>query len=78
MIIKPSSSQQSPQLEEARQLNEQAFQLRQPGRYSEAERLIQRSLAIREKARGTEHPDVAQSLNNWAGLYASQERRRRK
>jgi len=28
-----------------------------------------RALAIREKALGAEHPDVAQSLNSLAGLY---------
>ncbi len=31
--------------------------------------LLQRSLAIREKALGREHPDVAQSLNNLGALY---------
>jgi CHAT domain-containing protein/Tfp pilus assembly protein PilF len=44
------------------------------GRYSEAELLYQRSLAILEKAFGTEHPNVAQSLNNLAALYDSQGR----
>ncbi len=32
------------------------------------------SLAIREKVLGPEHPDVAQSLNNLAGLYHAQEK----
>jgi tetratricopeptide (TPR) repeat protein len=31
-------------------------------------------LAIREKALGRDHPDVANSLNNLAGLYWSQGR----
>jgi tetratricopeptide (TPR) repeat protein len=31
--------------------------------------LFKRSLAIREKALGPDHPDVAISLNNLAGLY---------
>ncbi len=35
--------------------------------------LFVRSLAIREKQLGKEHPDVAQSLNNLAGLYQAQE-----
>ena len=39
------------------------------GQYAKAEPLYQRSLAIREKALGPEHPDVATSLNNLAGLY---------
>ncbi len=38
------------------------------GRYAEAEPLFQRSLAIREKALGPEHPHVAQSLENYAAL----------
>jgi len=42
------------------------------GRYSEAEPLLQRALAIREKALGPEHPDVAASLNNLAALYDAQ------
>ncbi|MGH6847493.1 MAG: tetratricopeptide repeat protein, partial [Methylocella sp.] len=42
------------------------------GRYSEAEPLFQRALAIWEKALGPEHPDVATSLNNLALLYDAQ------
>ena len=42
------------------------------GNYAEAAPLLQRSLAIREKALGPEHPDVATSLNNLAGLYQAQ------
>ncbi len=38
------------------------------GRTSKAAPLYQRSLAIREKALGPQHPDVAQSLENYAGL----------
>ncbi len=38
------------------------------GRYDEAEPLYKRSLAIREKALGPEHPDVAASLENYAAL----------
>lgn len=44
------------------------------GKYSEAEPLLQRSLAIREKALGEEHPDVATSLNNLAVLYKVQDK----
>lgn len=42
------------------------------GSYDEAAPLYQRALAIREKALGLEHPDVATSLNNIAGLFKSQ------
>ena len=38
------------------------------GRYAEAEPLDERALAIGEKALGPEHPSVATSLNNRAGL----------
>jgi tetratricopeptide (TPR) repeat protein len=44
------------------------------GRYAEAEPLIKRSLAIREKVLGSDHPDVARSLNNLADLYERQGR----
>ena len=44
------------------------------GGYAEAEPLLRRSLGIREKVLGAEHPDVGQSLNNLAGLYNSQGR----
>ena len=44
------------------------------GKYDYAEPLYERSLAIREKALGPEHPDVAQSLNNLAGLLRAQVR----
>ena len=42
------------------------------GRYGEAEPLYRRALAIREKALGPDHPDVAQHLNSLAGLYHEQ------
>ena len=41
-------------------------------RYAEAESLLKRGLAIREKALGPEHPDMAGSLNNLAALYDDQ------
>ena len=39
------------------------------GDYAEAEPLFRRSLEIREKRSGADHPDYATSLNNLAGLY---------
>ena len=53
-------------------LNQQATQLYNQGRYSEAIPLAQRALAIREKTLGPDHPDVAQSLNLLANLYHAQ------
>jgi tetratricopeptide (TPR) repeat protein len=44
------------------------------GGIAEAVPLAQRALAIREKALGPEHPDVATSLNNLAVLYQAQGR----
>jgi tetratricopeptide (TPR) repeat protein len=41
------------------------------GRYSDAEPLYVRALAIREQQLGTNHPDTAISLNNLANLYRS-------
>ena len=42
------------------------------GKYDDAEPLYKRALTIREETLGPRHPDVAQSLNNLAGLLKSQ------
>ncbi|CAN0413880.1 unnamed protein product, partial [Laminaria digitata] len=42
------------------------------GKYEEAGPLCERSLAIREKALGPDHPDVANSLNTLAELLRKQ------
>ena len=55
-------------------LNNLAELYRAQGRYAEAEPLYKRSLAIKEKALGPEHPDVAKVLNNLAFLYDNQGR----
>ena len=44
------------------------------GRYREANELFQRTLRIREQGLGTEHPDVAYTLNELASLYRAQGR----
>ena len=59
---------------DAAALNQQVTQLYNQGHYSEAIPLAQRALAIREKALGPDHPDVAASLNNLAVLYRVQGR----
>ena len=74
-LVAPSFSQSnssSPALTEVLELNKQVDQLYKQGKYREAIPLAQRVLAIREKALGAEHPDVATSLNNLADLYQSQ------
>jgi len=55
-------------------LNDLALALADAARYDEAEPLYQRSLAIKEKALGPDHPGVAVTLNNLASLYLSQGR----
>lgn len=42
------------------------------GKYSEAGSLYKRAQAIQEEIFGPEHPDVAQSLNNRAGVLYDQ------
>lgn len=59
-------------IDKARQLNQQVEQLYREGRYHQAVVLAEQSLAIRENALGPAHPDVAESLNNLAALYATQ------
>jgi tetratricopeptide (TPR) repeat protein len=53
----------------ATSLNNLAALYRAQGQYAQAEPLFKRSLAIREKALGPDHPDVATSLNNLAALF---------
>jgi tetratricopeptide (TPR) repeat protein len=54
--------------------NDVALILQQMGRTADAEPLHRRALAIREKALGPEHPNVAASLNNLAELHQTQGR----
>jgi tetratricopeptide (TPR) repeat protein len=44
------------------------------GRYAEAEPFYKRALAIREKAFGPDHPNVAESLSLLAELYRAAKR----
>lgn len=53
----------------ATSLNNLALLYKTQGQYAKAEPLYKRSLAIREKALGPDHPDVAASLWNMAILY---------
>ena len=50
-------------------LDELAVLYETQGKYGEAEQLYLQSLEIREKYRGTEHPEVATSLHNLAEQY---------
>ena len=42
------------------------------GKLDEAKPYMEQALAIRKKVLGEAHPDVAQSLNNLAGLLSDQ------
>ena len=56
----------------AENLNNLATLYYNQGDYSQAEPSFKRSLAIRKKALGPDHPDVAASLNKLAELYSTQ------
>ena len=58
----------------AASLNNLAGLYRALGNYAEAEPLYKRAMAIREKALGPDHPDVAMSLENLAVLYRATNR----
>ena len=60
--------------EAARLLNQAGVYLYEHGRYTEAEPFYERALAIREKALGPEHPDVATTLENYASLLRKMDR----
>ena len=55
-------------------LNSLASLYRAQGRFTDAEPLFKRSLAIFQNAYGQDHPDVGVSLNNLALLYVAQGR----
>ena len=58
-------------LEWAWLLNSTGYYLRDQGRYTEAEPLVERSLEIDEQQLGADHLDTAIKLNNLAVLYKS-------
>jgi tetratricopeptide (TPR) repeat protein len=69
----PQASANDP-IAEAAMLDRQAEALYQQGRYADAELRYKRTLAIREKAFGPNHPDVATSLSNLAVVYEAEGR----
>jgi len=66
-VMAGSTAQDSEQ--EAEQLNQQAVQLYQHGKYQEALPLLQRTLEINEKVLGSGHERTATCLNNLGALY---------
>ena len=65
---------QDSDLARANALDQQVLQLYHQGRYGDAVPVAKEALAIRERALGSKHPDVAANLNNLAALYNSQGR----
>src|SRR6185295_1026440 len=59
-------------LNEATRLNREVEKLYGEGKFRNAVPLAERALALREKALGSTHPDVAEILNNLALLYKVQ------
>src|SRR5262245_23311411 len=70
--LQQRSAQPQAEIDQATSLNRQARQYLDQGKYDEAEPLLKRALAIRERALGPAHPDTATSLNNLAELYRIQ------
>jgi CHAT domain-containing protein/Tfp pilus assembly protein PilF len=56
-------------LHDARKQFEESLKLLGAGKYDEALPFAERVLEIRERLLGTEHPDVAASIDNLAGIY---------
>jgi len=59
-------------IETATALNNLALTYQRLARYTEAEPLYRRAIAIDEKALGKDHPDIARDYNNLAGLLQAQ------
>lgn len=70
-IFSDFSSSQESDLEKAEILDQQATKLLKQRRYAEAIPIAEKVLAIREKALGTEHFEVAESLISLANLHKS-------
>ncbi len=62
------------ELTRANYLSQKGLLLREAGLYEKAQSPLKQALAICEKVLGSEHPDVAKSLNNLALLYYSEGR----
>lgn len=59
-------------VEQAQELSNEAISLYQQGRYKDAVPLAERALAIMETHSGQEHPFLATTLDNLAGIYRAQ------
>ena len=55
-------------------LNAEVVRLHAAGKYSEANPLAERAVALAERLHGPDHPNVGTALNNLGLLYRAQER----
>ncbi len=67
--FKHSPAMQADLLEEIERLNKRFVELKQAGQYDQAIQIAERVLALKEKALGPDHPDVATWLYDLALLY---------
>src|SRR5262249_13121382 len=74
MLCGNASISAAQRADEASELDKKILELYNAGRYADAIPIAQQVLAIREKALGRDHPDVATALNNLALLYRGQGR----
>jgi tetratricopeptide (TPR) repeat protein len=72
MVISFACAPAIAQQDEAVALDRRVGELYQAGKFSEGIPLAQQALAIREKALGPDHPDVATALSWLALLYRNQ------
>ena len=69
LLFSHSAFGQKQALDEAKQLHQKGNELYKAGKYNEAIPYAKQVLEIYEKILGKDHPNVATSLNNLAGLY---------
>src|ERR1051326_790419 len=62
------STEKDRQLQEARELYTKAYYSIVAGKYDEAETMLETALSLRQKAMGTDHPDIAYSLTLMANI----------
>ena len=74
LVLAFSAPIRAQQADDADALNTQSTKLYGEGKYAEAIPIAQRVLAIREKALGPDHPNVAIALNDLALIYRAQGR----
>jgi CHAT domain-containing protein len=66
-----TATEQERTLQEARKLFAEGERLRRAGKPDDARPLVERSLEMREQVLGTEHLDVAETLNRLAVIYVT-------